>query len=65
MIGGFGVTELLIILGIVVLIFGARRIPELGSSLAKGIKSFKKGLKEPDYIDVTPSEKGGQKKEES
>ncbi len=64
MIGGLGVTELLIILGIVVLIFGARRIPELGSNLAKGIKSFKKGLKEPDYIDVTPTKESGEKKEE-
>ncbi len=64
MIGGFGITELVIILAIVVFIFGARRIPELGSNLAKGVKSFKKTMKEPDYIDVTPADEGGEKKEE-
>jgi sec-independent protein translocase protein TatA len=36
--GWFGGTELLIILGIVVLIFGARRLPEIGSGLGKAIK---------------------------
>ena len=39
-----GVPELLIILVIVLLIFGAGRIPEIGASLGKGIRSFKRGL---------------------
>lgn len=38
----------LIILLIVILLFGARRLPELGSALGKGINAFKKGLEGPD-----------------
>ena len=41
---GLGVTELSIILVLVVIIFGAGRLPELGSGLGTGIKNFKKGL---------------------
>ena len=51
---GFGMTELLILLGIVVLIFGARRLPEIGSGLGKAIKNFKAGVSGKDEIDVTP-----------
>ena len=51
---GLGVGELLIILVIVLLIFGAGRLPEVMGSLGKGIQSFKKGVKEPPEIDVTP-----------
>ena len=39
-----GITELLVILAICVLVFGAKRLPEIGSGLARGIKSFKKGI---------------------
>ncbi len=51
---GLGITELLIILGLVILIFGARRLPELGSGLGKAIKNFKAGVTGKDEIDVTP-----------
>lgn len=44
---GLGTTELLIILGIVILLFGAKRIPELGKGIAQGIRGFQKGLKDP------------------
>ena len=54
MIGGLGVWELIIILVILLLIFGPSRLGDLGSSLGKGIKGFRKSLKE-DEIDVTPS----------
>ena len=40
-----GISELLIILAIVVLIFGASRLPQLGKGLGEGIKNFRKGLK--------------------
>ena len=54
MIGGLGVWELVIILVILLLIFGPSRLGVLGSALGKGIKGFRKSLKEPDEIDITP-----------
>jgi sec-independent protein translocase protein TatA len=54
---GLGATELVIILAIVVLIFGARRLPEIGSGLGKAIKNFKSGVSEKGEIDVTPEKK--------
>ncbi len=51
---GIGTTELLIVLGIVVVVFGARRLPELGSGMGKAIKNFKAGVSGKDEIDVTP-----------
>jgi sec-independent protein translocase protein TatA len=51
---GLGTTELLVILLIVVVIFGARRLPEIGSGLGKAIKNFKLGVSSQDEIDVTP-----------
>lgn len=53
MIGGLGVWELVIILGILLLVFGPSRLGDLGSSLGKGIKGFRKSMKD-DEIDVTP-----------
>jgi sec-independent protein translocase protein TatA len=53
---GIGTTELLILFGIVIVIFGARRLPELGSGLGKAIKNFKAGLSGKDEIDVTPTQ---------
>ncbi|MCX8031555.1 MAG: twin-arginine translocase TatA/TatE family subunit [Thermodesulfovibrionales bacterium] len=54
MIGPLGATELIIILIIILVLFGAKRLPELASSLGKAIKNFKKSTTEPDEIDVTP-----------
>lgn len=51
---GLGTTELLVILAIVVLLFGARRLPEIGSGLGRAIKNFKTGISGKDEIDVTP-----------
>lgn len=45
LIGPFGATELLIILGIVILIFGASRLPQLGAGLGEGIRNFRKSIK--------------------
>jgi sec-independent protein translocase protein TatA len=41
-----GIPELLIILGIILLLFGARRLPDLARSLGKSTKEFKRGLQE-------------------
>ena len=46
MFGHLGVPELLVILGVVVLLFGARRIPEIARSMGKGISEFKKAGEE-------------------
>lgn len=54
---GIGVTEWLIILLIVLVLFGGRKLPELMSGLGKGLKNFKKELNRPDEIDVTPESK--------
>lgn len=43
---GLGVPELVVIAVIVVLLFGASKIPELGRGIGEGISAFKKGLKE-------------------
>ncbi len=47
MIGGIGMPELIIILVIILIIFGAGKLPEIGAGLGKGIKNFKKATKEP------------------
>jgi len=51
---GIGLQELLIVLLIAVLIFGARRLPEIGAGLGKAIKNFRAGVSGEDEIDVTP-----------
>lgn len=51
---GIGFTELLIILVIVLVIFGANKLPELGSGLGRAITNFKKATSEPEEINVTP-----------
>lgn len=56
MFGSFGWMELLLILIIVLIIFGAGKIPQLGEGLGKAIKGFKKSVHEADAIDVTASE---------
>ncbi len=54
---GFGVTELILILVIVMVVFGAGKLPEIGAGLGKGIKNFKKATTGEDEIDVTPEKK--------
>ena len=44
--GRIGIPELLIILAIIILIFGATRLPEIGRGIGKGIKNFKDATKE-------------------
>ncbi|MGH7231297.1 MAG: twin-arginine translocase TatA/TatE family subunit, partial [Nitrospiraceae bacterium] len=52
----FGWMELLLILIIVLIIFGAGKIPQLGEGLGKAIKGFKKSVNEPDAVDVTAAQ---------
>ena len=51
MFGGLGVPELLIILVIVLVIFGAGKLPQIGGNLGKAIKNFKTGVKEEELTD--------------
>ncbi len=50
MFGNLGTTELLIILLIILVFFGAKKIPDLASGLGKGIRSFKKSLNGDEEI---------------
>jgi sec-independent protein translocase protein TatA len=66
---GIGMTELMIILVIVLVVFGARKLPEIGSGLGKGIKSFKSGMsgkeedqEDPSLIKEKPTEEGEEAK---
>lgn len=69
---GIGMTELMIVLIIVLVVFGARKLPEIGTGLGKGIKSFKAGVSgkeddkdtngEPNRIKETDTEESGESK---
>jgi sec-independent protein translocase protein TatA len=50
---GLGMPEIIVLLVIVVLVFGAGRISELGGAIGKGIKNFKKSINGPDEIDIS------------
>ena len=52
-----GTFELILILAVVVLIFGGRKLPEIGAALGKGITNFRRSLQGKDEIDVTPETK--------
>ena len=61
MFGNLGFTEILLILVVVLLLFGAKRLPEIGASMGKGIREFKKSisdteraLREPEPTDRLP-----------
>ena len=48
---GFGFQELIVIFLIIILLFGATRLPQIGKGLGEGIRNFKKGLKTDDSPD--------------
>lgn len=59
---GLGLPELLIVLVIVVLLFGAGKLPQIGSGLGEGIRNFRKSMKDKNEVDVTPTKTDDQKK---
>ena len=61
LIGPVGVQELLLVLLIIVVIFGASKLPQLGKGLGEGIRNFKKGIKNDDS---SPVLENGQEAEE-
>ncbi len=56
--GGLGIWEIILILAVLLLLFGARRLPEIGASLGKGIREFKGSVREIQD-DVTPELRPG------
>lgn len=56
-IGGLGMSELIVIVLVVLLLFGGKKIPELMKGLGKGVRSFKEGMKEVSIDDDISSEK--------
>jgi sec-independent protein translocase protein TatA len=46
MFGGFGLPEILLILFILLLLFGAKKLPEIAKGMGKSVKEFKKGMKD-------------------
>jgi sec-independent protein translocase protein TatA len=61
---GLGFGELMVILLIVVVVFGAGKIGDIGGDLGRAIRNFRKELNQPDAIDVSPKS-GEAKKEEA
>jgi sec-independent protein translocase protein TatA len=59
---GLGLPELLVILVIIMLIFGASRLGDIGSGLGKAIRGFKDSVAGKDAIDVTPRKDADSKK---
>lgn len=64
MFGTIGMQEVVLILFILLLLFGAKRLPELGQSLGKGIREFKRGISEiqEEIEGEEPARKGGENK---
>ena len=60
---GMGMQELLIILLICLLVFGAAKLPEIGKGLGQSIRDFKKAMHEQDTIDVKPTTDSSKKEE--
>jgi len=60
MFGSLGFTELILILAIVLLIFGAGKLPQLGEGVGKAIKGFKKSVHEADAIEAEAQAQGTQ-----
>lgn len=59
---GIGMQELIIVLVIVLIIFGAGKLPEIGSALGRGIKNFKKSVNDNNEITHQSSKTEDEKK---
>ncbi len=60
---GIGMPELIVILVIILVVFGAGKLPEIGSALGKGIKNFKRASEGKDEIEIKPKHQDESKKE--
>jgi sec-independent protein translocase protein TatA len=57
--GSFSIWHWLIVLVVVVIVFGAGKLPRVATDLAQGIKNFKKGMQEPDQPKSDPPPPAG------
>ncbi|MDZ7759983.1 MAG: twin-arginine translocase TatA/TatE family subunit [Desulfovermiculus sp.] len=62
---GIGIPELIIILAIVLVIFGANKLPEIGSGMGRAIRNFKKATDEPEEIDISSSKSKSSSEEDN
>jgi len=60
---GLGTQELLIILALVMIVFGAGKLPQVGSALGKGLRNFKQGVNEEDDQELIASDHHDEKKD--
>jgi sec-independent protein translocase protein TatA len=63
------IQDVTVVLAIAAVLFGAKRLPEMGRGIGEAIKNFKKGLSEPSETDITPkkeepAQQNTEKKEE-
>ena len=70
MFRNFGIWELLLVLLIVLLVFGAAKLPQIGESLGKAIRNFRKGLsgeedKKKEQIDASKTDSADTKKDDT
>ncbi len=61
---GIGMQELLVILVVGVVLFGAKRLPEIGSGLGRAIRNFKKASMEPDEVEIASPRPDSEKKQD-
>jgi sec-independent protein translocase protein TatA len=57
MFGNIGATEIILIVLVIIILFGAKKIPELAQGIGKGMKEFKKAVKEVDEDSKTEEKK--------
>jgi sec-independent protein translocase protein TatA len=65
MLGGIGAQELILILLVILLLFGAKKIPEMAQGLGKGMREFRKAMKETQDELTKPEPPAKEKKEET
>ena len=61
---GLGIQEILLILVVVLLVFGANKLPEIGGGLGRAIRNFRRASTESDEIDITKKEQASSKSTE-
>ena len=54
MLGPIGPTEIILILVVVLLLFGSKKLPEIGAGLGRAIRNFRRATTEPAEVDITP-----------